>query len=169
MKKYLMLAAVLMGLAVSRAEAVVPYTDASDDVVSYTTVAFSSAGALCFTGDGEVVGVIVASWTFTESTNRDFVMFRDTSSLISNAESAGRGVSDDYNTHAEFARVHVSTQHVTSNTNLSMQEFGRMYKLPNPIRVKKGLVGKASWATCPMITIMYREYGAQGKKPRERQ
>lgn len=125
--------------------------------VDRSTVSFSSANVLCFSGVGSVVGFVLSSGT----TVSDYVLFRDTGSLISGAIS-GRSpgdAADDYLTGAEIVRVYVSTTASVSGStvNYGSSQLGTTYYFPKPIRVYRGLTAKLNVATYNMLTVLWNK------------
>lgn len=165
MKKYLIAAFMLFLVAEAKAETFhnVPagpsqaLATADYGGVNRSTIAFSSANVLCFTGVGSVVGFVVSSG----ATNVDFLVFRDTASLISGATNGGSpgGAADDYTTTNEFARVYLSSGAGFSGTivNVGSTHHGTHYLFPKPIRVYRGLAVKPIVATYNMVTILWNK------------
>lgn len=125
--------------------------------VDITTIAFSSANAVCFTGVGSVVGFILSSGTSVS----DFVLFRSTDSLISGAIGARNpgNAADDYLVTNEISRVYVATTASVSGStvNYGSSQLGTTYMFPKPIRVYRGLTAKVSVATYNMLTILWNK------------
>ena len=130
--------------------------------VTYSTIAFSSANVLLIgdepgnvaTKGGSIVGFIASSYTFAAPL--DFILFRDTGSILNQPENAS-GLGGDYQTNNEICRVYLASTSVA--TNGTALQLGQSYKLPQPIRVKRGLTAKASTALLNMVTFIYTKYG----------
>ena len=124
--------------------------------VDRSTIVFSSASVLCFSGVGSVVGFIASSQT----NSTDFLIFRDTENLILTAESGGNDAADDYLIHAEFVRIHMSTGANISGTVQAVNgdpRLGTVFKFPEPIRVYRGLAVKANSSAYNIITVLYNK------------
>ena len=158
MKKYLIAALLSFLVAEAKAETfqAVPagpsqaLATADYGGVSRSTVSLSSANVLCFSGVGSVVGFVVSSG----ATQGDYILFRDTASLIAGALSGGgSGTLGDYSTNQEFARVMLNNTTSTVNGGT----LGTTYLFPKPIRVYKGLTASINSGIYNMVTILYNK------------
>ena len=160
MKKSMLVAALFMGcVGYSKAETRLTPSGPSNALhtsdyggVSYSTIAFSTANVIVFTGAGSVLGFVASSNT----ASTDFIMFRDTDSLVSTVSNT------DQATHAEFSRVYLSTASGYSLDIIPRNGFGTTYKFPAAILVNKGLAVRPVTAASngvSLITILYTKFG----------
>lgn len=160
MKKFFLVAAVVLALGAYAKADTRGIPEGGDGAlatadyggVEYSTISFSSAGILMSDVQGSVVGFV---WSSGTSIN-DFIIFRDTPSLIAGAVN-GNSASDDYLTTQEFARVFYSSQ--TAFGGVSSLNNTMTYSFPKPIRFKKGLVAKLNAATNAIVTVLYTRFG----------
>lgn len=157
MKRYFILVAALLAVCGSKVFAdtrLVPQGGGSHLAtadyggVSYSTIAFSSANVLNFSGPGSVVGIVVSSFAF--SATSPWVSFRDTHSIL--------GSGTDYTTTDEYVRVNLTTQTLHTGTVAFPGTGNFVFTFPKPIKVRLGSAVKASVSTLNLITVLYTKF-----------
>lgn len=120
--------------------------------VERSTISFSSANVVVFTGAGSFAGVIASSAPSSVTLDNAFIDCRDTSTLVAGASNGGNpGVgTDDYLTTDRFVRLYIGVS-LSTGTGAPI---ANPVMLPKPIRVYNGLVCKASSALYNMITFL---------------
>lgn len=122
--------------------------------VLYTTISFSSANAVCFTGQGSIVGFMASSSTISS----DFIMFSDSaptdkaSYISSGAVSAGQNAGDDYTTTNEVFRVYMAT---TTPTPYGETQLGTYFKCPVAVRFKGGALAKMTTNAYNKVVVLW--------------
>lgn len=170
--KKLLIAAAFLGLMAAKAQAGTlldtPEAPGSAQVsadyggVSYSSVSYSSANVLCFTGAGVIHWIHISSIPANATPGADFIIVRDTNNLTSGAVSGGPGVDPltvDYSVSGEAFRLNIST--VTGGNCNGSPADGYTYWFAPPIRLRKGGAVKTNVSNYNRMTIGWTNFGVQ--------